>query len=77
MLTGAQITVDFMAHIKEGRIQPAQMVAVLQTMHSCLIDRYEGISTFMTPDLEQVSDNLVDAMRCAEIQEQDNEEVTL
>lgn len=71
MTTSQQLTVDFMAKINAGHVQPAQMVAVLQSMHAALVDRFEHVSIFMEPSLEQVADRLVDAMRCAETNEQD------
>ena len=62
----SRIVTDFINEIDRGYIRPAHMVSVLQAMHACLVDRYPKVELFMTPDLEQVSDFLCKAIRCAE-----------
>ena len=72
----ARIVTDFMQAVSDGYINPGQMVSVLQSMHACLADRYPKVELFMTPDLEQVSDFLCKAIRCAEDDENYNPEPT-
>ena len=69
-----QIVNYLISQIEIGYSRPDHMVSVLQAMHACLVDRYPAIELFMTPDLEQVSDRLVEAIRCAEDGENYNPE---
>ena len=62
----------FIALVDAGYIRPEHMAALIYRMNNCLVDRYEAVALFMTPDLESVGDSLITAIECAERDEQDN-----
>ncbi len=67
-MTSEQMTNDFIAKIEAGHIKPDHMAAVLYVMHNTLMDRFESVAMWIEPDLEQVADSVIKAIRCDERQ---------
>jgi predicted transcriptional regulator len=67
-MTREQITNDFIAQIEAGNVTPDLMASVIYAMHNAMMDRFESVALWITPDLEQVADSVVVAIRCDERQ---------
>ena len=67
-MNAEQMTNDFIAKIEAGHIKPSHMAAVIYAMHIAMMDRYESVAMWITPDLEQVADSVIKAIECDENQ---------
>jgi predicted transcriptional regulator len=67
-MTREQITNDFIAQIEAGNVTPDLMASVIYAMHNAMMDRFESVAMWITPDLEQVADSVIVAIRCDERQ---------
>lgn len=67
-MTSEQMTNDFIKLIEAGHIKPGHMAAVIYAMHNALMDRFESVAMWITPDLEQAADSVIVAIQCDERQ---------
>ena len=67
-MTREQTTNDFIAQIEAGNVTPDLMASVIYAMHAALMDRFESVAIWVTPDLEQAADSVIFAISCDEIQ---------
>ncbi len=66
-----QFKQQFVSFAEAGLFQPREMVDLLQGMNNGLVDRFEAVNMWLSTSLEQVADNLMDAIASAQMQEQD------
>ncbi len=66
-----QFKQQFINFAEAGMFQPREMVDLLQSMNNGLVDRFEAVNMWLSTSLEQVADNLMDAIASAQIQDED------
>ncbi len=66
-----QFQQQFIRFAEAGLFQPREMVDLLQGMNNGLVDRFEAVNMWLSISLEQVADNLMDAIASARIQDED------